>query len=103
MRQVQHDAGARPSAAPRRLAAAYGPHRYVVLFYTLLVTLGASPLLTALRLSTDLLQIFLAFSLLAALLGVPSRRHRTLLMLLAAAVAGLRVAPASVVGEGFAT
>ena len=44
----------------------YAAHRYAILFYTLLLTLAAAPLLAALRFSTDLLQVFLAFSLLAA-------------------------------------
>ena len=52
------------------MANAFGSHRYAVLFYTLLLTLGAAPLLAALRFSTDLLQILLTFSLLAAVLGV---------------------------------
>ena len=35
----------------------YAAHRYAILFYTLLVTLAAAPLLAALRFSTDLLQV----------------------------------------------
>ena len=77
-------------------------HRYAVLFYTLLVTLAASPVLTALRFSTNLLQIFLAFSLLVAL-GDTRGRGRGLLMLLAAVVVGVRVAPASTVGVELAS
>lgn len=86
-----------------RLARAYGARRYAVLFYALLLTLAASPLLTALHLSTDLLEIFLAFSLLIAVLGVPGERWRTLLILLAAVAIGLRMVPASAVGAGLAT
>jgi hypothetical protein len=88
---------------PGWLASAYGPRRYGVLFYTLLLTLGAAPLLSALRFSTDLLQILLAFSLLAAVLGVPAQRWRVLLMLLGAVAVGLRAAPTSAVGVGLAT
>jgi hypothetical protein len=69
-----------------------------VLFYTLLLTLAAGPLLTTFGLGADLLQIFLGFSLLVALLGVPGQRWRVLLMLLAAAVAALRMTPPSAVG-----
>ena len=84
------------------LAAAYGRHRYAVLFYTLLATLGAAPLLAALHFSTDLLQILLVFSLLAALLGVPGQRWRGLLMIVAAIALGLRAAPTVAVGSGLA-
>ena len=85
-----------------RLAAAYGRCRYAVLFYTLLVTLGAAPLLAALQFSTDLLQILLVFSLLAALLGVPAQWWRGLLMVVAAIAVGLRAAPTATVGSGLA-
>jgi len=81
----------------RQLSSLHRSHRYTVLFYALLVTLAASPVLTALRFSTNLLQIFLAFSLLVALSDTQGR-GRGLLMLLAAVVVGLRVAPASAVG-----
>jgi Ion channel len=89
--------------ALRRLGRVYASHRYLILFYTLLFTLGAAPLLTALRFDADLLQIFLAFNLLVALLDVPGQGWRVLLMLLAAVSMGLRLAPASAVGEGVAT
>ena len=85
------------------LASAYSPYRYGVLFYTLLFTLGAAPLLSALHFTTDLLQILLAFSLLAALLGVPGQRWRILLMLLAAVAVGLRAAPSWLVAPGLST
>jgi hypothetical protein len=91
------------SDGPGRLVSAYWSHRYAVLFYTLLLTLGAAPLLTALDVSTDVLQIFLAFNLLAALLGVPGQRWRTALLLAAAVVVALRAAPVQAVGVGFAT
>jgi Ion channel len=89
----------RARAALVRGAHIHGTHRYAVLFYALLLTLGAAPLLTALGFDADLLQIFLAFSLLVALLGVPGHRRRMLLLMLAAVVLGLRVAPASMVGN----
>jgi hypothetical protein len=79
-----------------------GHHRYAVLFYTLLATLAVSPALTALGLSTDFLQVFLAFALLVALLGVPDQRWRVLLMLLAAVAVALRLAPMSAAGVGTA-
>lgn len=86
-----------------RVVKAYGSCRYAVLFYTLLLTLGAAPLLTALHVNADLLQVFLAFSLLVTLLDVPDQRLRMLLMLLAVVAVGLRVAPLSVVGAELAT
>ena len=89
--------------ALRRLGRIHGAHRYMVLFYTLLATLAAAPLLTALRFDADLLQIFLAFNLLVALLDVPGQGWRVLLMLLAAVAVGLRIAPASAVGMGVTT
>ena len=85
--------------SPAGPLAAYGRHRYAVLFYTLLVTLGAAPLLAALHFSTDLLQILLVFSLLAALLGVPGQRWRGLLMVVAAIALGVRAAPTAAVGS----
>ena len=85
---------------PRWLARLHDSHRYGVLFYTLLFTLAAAPLLNALRFHADLLQIFLAFNLLIALLGVPGQRWRMLLILFAAVCVGLRVVPASAVGAG---
>ena len=92
----------RPPGEAWRLGTTYAAHRYAILFYTLLFTLGAGPLLAALRFSTDLLQVFLAFSLLAALLGIPGQRWRVILMLLAAIAVGLRAAPTSAVGAGLA-
>ena len=86
-----------------RAARAYGSHRYAVLFYSLLVTLGAAPLLTAFHFNADLLQIFLAFSLLVALVDVQDQGWRLLLLFLAAVAVGLRVAPVSAVGVEAAT
>jgi len=85
---------------PRWLARVHGSHRYGILFYTLLFTLAAAPLLNALHFDADLLQIFLAFSLLIALLDVPGQRWRIFLIVLAAVSMGLRIVPASTVGRG---
>ena len=74
-----------------------GAHRYAVLFYTLLATLAISPLLHALSFDADLLRVFLLFSLLVALLGVPGQRWRLVLMLVAAVSLGLLLAPPSMV------
>ena len=86
------------AGAADRLAAAYAAHRYAVLFYMVLATLGLAPVLTALHFSADLLQILLAFTLLIAVLDVPGQRWRRALIALAAVVIALRVVPASAVG-----
>jgi hypothetical protein len=81
----------------------YPAHRYAVLFYVLLLTLGVAPLFAALNIGVNVLQFFLAFSLLAGLFAVPGRRLRTVLILLAAAAMALRAAPPSRIGVGLAT
>jgi voltage-gated potassium channel len=93
-----------PTGAGRLgVSRSYAAHRYAVLFYALLLTLGAAPLFAALHISVNVLQFFLAFSLLAALFGVPGRRLRAVLMLLAAVAMAFRAAPPSTVGMGVAT
>jgi voltage-gated potassium channel len=64
------------------LGDAYLARRYTVLFYSLLFTLGAGPLLAALHVDDSVLQFFLALNLLAAVLGVGGRRTSRLLLLL---------------------
>ena len=100
-RAADHGGSTRMTLA--RLIQMHRAHRYAVLFYTLLLTLGAAPLLVALRFSADLLQMFLAFSLLVALCDIPSQRWRVLLMLVAAVSMGMAVAPASAVDVRVAT
>jgi ion channel len=78
----------------------YHRHRHAILFYTLLVTLGIAPLLAALGFSTNVLQILLAFSLLAAVLNVQGQRWRTLLILAAAVALGVYAAPTVALGRG---
>jgi hypothetical protein len=85
------------------VAHSYAANRYAVLFYVLLLTLGAAPLLAALDVGANALQFFLVFSLLAALFGVPGRRLRTILLLVAAVAVAFRAAPLSTVGAGVAT
>ena len=82
--------------------SAFARHRYAILFYTLLVTLGAAPLLAALHFSTNGLQILLTFSLLTAVVGVPDQRGRTLLMVMVAIAVALRAAPSATVGSDIA-
>ena len=76
----EHQANARGML--RWLAGAYFARRHTILFYSLLFTLGAAPLLSALHVDDRLLQLFLALNLLAAVLGVGDRRFPRLLLLL---------------------
>lgn len=69
------------------LFRAYSSHRYALLFYSLLITLGAAPLLEALGRDAALLEIFLAVSLLAGAFGFEvGRTKRVVLILTVAAV-----------------
>jgi len=66
---------------------AYASHRYAILFYSLLSTLAAVPLLVALGYDAKLLEIFLALSLLAGALGFETGwRKRVFLVLTVAAL-----------------
>lgn len=69
------------------LLQAYASHRYAILFYSLLITLGAAPLLAVLGSDAALLEIFLALSLLAGALGFElGWTKRVVLILTVAAV-----------------
>jgi hypothetical protein len=52
-----------------RLLARYRRRRFAILFGSLLLTLAATPLLLEIRAHLDLVEVFLALNLLAALLG----------------------------------
>lgn len=58
----------------------YLSRRYKILFYTLLVTFVSSPVLHLLKLSTTILELLLAASLLAALLPIHAVRRRSYLL-----------------------
>lgn len=60
------------------LACAYFSQRYAILFYTLLFTLVASPLVTAFAFSGALIDFFLAANLLAAAIPTSGGLHRRL-------------------------
>jgi hypothetical protein len=66
----------------RAFGSAYSLHRYAILFYTLLLTMAAAPLLTALGRSGSLIDLFLALSLLAAVMPLGTPRNRNLLITL---------------------
>jgi hypothetical protein len=70
---------------------AYRARRHTILFYSLLLTLGAAPLLAALDLDRSLLELFLAVNLLAAVLGAGGRGPARLLLVLLVAVLGVRL------------
>lgn len=64
------------------LLRSYASHRYTILFYSLLVTLGAAPLLEALRLDAGLLEFFVGLNLLAGALGLDAGWKRRALLIL---------------------
>ena len=64
------------------LAQSYLRYRYSILFYTLLLTMVAGPVLNALKLSGTLFESLLATSLLAAIMPDTVKGHRLLLVLL---------------------
>ncbi len=64
------------------LFRAYASHRYAILFYSLLITIGAAPLLAALGRDAALLEFFLALSLLAGALGFESGWTRRVVLIL---------------------
>jgi hypothetical protein len=63
------------------LARTYLRRRYTILFYTLLLTLVAAPVIGALKMSGAFLESLLAASLLAAILPVSEVRSRPYLLL----------------------
>jgi hypothetical protein len=65
------------------LLRAYASHRYAILFYSLLITLGAAPLLEVLGRDAALLEIFLAVSLLAGALGFEAGWTKRVVLILA--------------------
>ena len=72
----------------RRLVHAYRRHRYALLFYSLLLTLGAGPLVAALDIDRNWIRVFLELNLFAAVIGVSNmRRWRPLRLCLAFVIA----------------
>jgi hypothetical protein len=69
------------------LLRAYASRRYAILFYSSLITLGATPLLAALRIDAEPLEFLLALNLLAGALGLNAGwRRRALLAVTVAAL-----------------
>jgi hypothetical protein len=73
-------------ATLRRLGRRYTTHRYAILFYSLLLTLAAVPLLAALDRDTDLIRIPLAFDLIVAVSSLHHGQSRRYLLLLTISV-----------------
>ena len=73
------------------LARQYFRHRFAVLFYTLILTLGAGPLVAALDLNRNWLRIFLELNLFVAVFGFAPTRHSRLLRLGFMLVLGARL------------
>jgi len=67
----------------RQVVDGYRRHRFAILFYSLMATLGVNPLLGAAGLETDLIEAFLAVNLLIAVLGEAFRPGLRWLLLLA--------------------
>jgi hypothetical protein len=86
-----------------RLVRAYLARRYSILFYSLMLTLAASPMLAALHLDGSLLQLFLGVNLLAAVLGMGDRRPSGFFLLLLGAVLMVRLAALWLHADALAT
>ena len=69
----------------------YAAHRYAIVFYSVLLTLCAAPLLAAFHLDARLLLFFVALNLLTAALGVGPRRGRRVLIIFTGIALALRV------------
>ena len=70
------DTGVVATGGLRALRRAYLRRRYAILFYTLLLTMVALPLLAAFELTGALIEFFLAANLLAAVMPVGTGRSR---------------------------
>ena len=64
------------------LGRAYFRRRYTILFYSLLLTMVAAPLLASLGLGLNLIELFLATNLLAAVIPIRGRSGRRFLLLI---------------------
>lgn len=73
-------------ATLRQLGRRYTRHRYAILFYSLLLTLAAVPLLSALDHNADLIRVLLAFDLIVAVFSLHHGLGRRYLLLFTIAV-----------------
>ena len=75
-----NDSGVVATGGLRVVGRAYLRRRYAILFYTLLLTLVAAPIVSALELRGSLIELFLAANLLAAVMPVGAGRDRRILL-----------------------
>jgi hypothetical protein len=75
-----NDTGVVATGGLRELGRAYLRRRYGFLFYTLLLTIAAAPVVTAFELQGSLMEFFLAANLLAAVMPVGAGRDRRILL-----------------------
>ena len=74
------------------LGRAYFQRRYTILFYSLLLTIAAGPLFASTGLGTDLIELFLAANLVAAVIPLRRRSGRRLLLVILIAALIIRLA-----------
>ena len=74
------------------LGRAYFRRRYTILFYSLLLTMAAAPLLASMGLELHLIELFLATNLLAAVIPIDRRGGRRLLLVILIAALIIRLA-----------
>jgi hypothetical protein len=84
-------------ATLQHLGRRYTRHRYAVLFYSLLLTLAAVPLLAALDHDTDLIRVPLAFDLIFAVLCLHHGMGRRYLLILTISVVTVALAADAIV------
>ena len=65
--------------SPHAVVRAYVSHRHAILFYSLLLTLVATPLLAAISRDRRLINFFVAINVVAAVNGLAPKRGKTLL------------------------
>jgi len=70
-----------PNGEVHSVARSYVRHRYTILFYTLLATMVAAPIFSALNFNGTLIESLLAACLLAAILPVGRARNRPYLLI----------------------
>jgi hypothetical protein len=74
------------------LGSAYFQRRYAILFYSLVLTLVAAPLFASIGFGRNLIELFLAINLLAAVIPIGRRSERRLLLVILIAAFVIRLA-----------
>lgn len=86
----------------RSLLHTYFRHRFAALFYTMILVLGAGPLVAALGLDRNWIRLFLELNLFVAVFGFPLTRRSALLRLLLALIVAARLLAFAVEGHPIA-